>query len=1101
MRKFGFVFFGIISFLALGCGGESGPGDVCDPNPCTAVQDAVCDGDLLLIYSSPGTCTASGIEALCTYPLESTTDCSTTGQVCDPATTSCVQCLRHADCGPNQICENNSCRTEGNPCDPNPCNEAPAAACNDEALETYTSAGTCTDNNGTAACDYPVDSSTDCTETSEHCNEALSACAECGDNSHCTAGIQICEEGICVDGSDVCVPNPCDQIPATECDGNDLVSYRAECLDVDGMPQCSYPEDTRILCGDSDEICDPTSLACIGCMEDEDCGSALLVCVDSLCVDGCIDDLFEDNDSLVNATVLGGDTLEEDLVLCAGDEDFFAFTASEGDLVSVLITFPNDVGDLQLELIGPDGSTVVSSGLSGDDDELIEDLPIDTGNAGSYGIRIFGATATDKNIYDLVLTLSDDPCFPNPCDTPPVDFCIGDELTTYPGQGICDGASGTAECSYPPTINDCVNQNQRCDSASVACVDCLGDIDCVWPFEVCTGNDCVAGCQDDTLEENDTIDAFYTLPDSGSWTDLVYCEADMDFYGIDLVDGEEILVNMTFSHAAGDLVLVLAHPDGAQAAASATSTDDEQVSYVVLPGEGGLFKIIVSGAEGTQNSYDLDVTISDDPCLPNPCTQTPATACVGNILTTYTGNGVCTDNAGSPECNYSPNTETDCSPTGAVCQNDACVGRFAEVGDLLISEIMANPAAVTDDQGEWFELTNLSVDSLNLRDLVFTDAAANTFTVQDDILVLAGDPVVLAINADIGTNGGIVAAYDYPGSLALNNTGGDTLTMTRDGDLVDEVIFPDPISGASYSLDPDHYDVFSNDEFGYWCTSTTAIGSGDFGTPNDLNELCSTSTYTIGWCRVQFPTAIAANPDAQGLVYGMLYVAGLTDLSTGVDMDPALLAEVGYGPTTAAPTESGWTWFPAIPNPNWDGGATNNDEYLGLLTVPSAGTNFHVAYRFSGDRGASWTVCDIDDTTWDIPPTLDVTFAGSYDHFAGDVPVPILDNDSVGTTSIINAAWFEVLSVSVEVNITHPAIEELELELISPSGTVIVLYAGGSTGADLVAFYGVNDTPIGNLADFEGEQSANGWTLRMVDTGGSVNGGTLNSWALHFSAQ
>jgi hypothetical protein len=41
----------------------------------------------------------------------------------------------------------------------------------------------------------------------------------------------------------------------------------------------------------------------------------------------------------------------------------------------------------------------------------------------------------------------------------------------------------------------------------------------------------------------------------------------------------------------------------------------------------------------------------------------------------------------------------------------------SSVSDLLISEIMANPAGLSDTRGEWFELYNPTIEPINLRGL------------------------------------------------------------------------------------------------------------------------------------------------------------------------------------------------------------------------------------------------------------------------------------------------------------------------------------------------------------------------------------------------
>jgi len=49
----------------------------------------------------------------------------------------------------------------------------------------------------------------------------------------------------------------------------------------------------------------------------------------------------------------------------------------------------------------------------------------------------------------------------------------------------------------------------------------------------------------------------------------------------------------------------------------------------------------------------------------------------------------------------------------------------ATISDLLITEIMANPTAASDSQGEWFELFNSSTESVDLSGIVLSDDGSN----------------------------------------------------------------------------------------------------------------------------------------------------------------------------------------------------------------------------------------------------------------------------------------------------------------------------------------------------------------------------------------
>ena len=98
-------------------------------------------------------------------------------------------------------------------------------------------------------------------------------------------------------------------------------------------------------------------------------------------------------------------------------------------------------------------------------------------------------------------------------------------------------------------------------------------------------------------------------------------------------------------------------------------------------------------------------------------------------------------------------------------------------------------------------------------------------------------------------NGGV----DFLGTFgfALNNSGGDTVGLRCDGQLIDQVAYQ--VSGGfpstnnqSLSLDPDLIDAAANDNGGSWCAATTVYfesspddtDSQNFGTPTAQNPDC-----------------------------------------------------------------------------------------------------------------------------------------------------------------------------------------------------------------------------------------------------------------------
>jgi hypothetical protein len=171
-------------------------------------------------------------------------------------------------------------------------------------------------------------------------------------------------------------------------------------------------------------------------------------------------------------------------------------------------------------------------------------------------------------------------------------------------------------------------------------------------------------------------------------------------------------------------------------------------------------------------------------------------------------------------------------------------------GDLVITEVMQNPAVVGDSDGEWFEVYVTRSTSVDLAGLVVTDADGNSFTVST-LTANPGDYLVFAVNADSATNGGVTVSYDYPSSFTLGNDS-ESITLARpDGTVVDTVAwdngvtFPDP-DGASMELGSSSFDATSNDLGANWCEADVAFGSGDLGTPGLPNRSCGSTTDADG---------------------------------------------------------------------------------------------------------------------------------------------------------------------------------------------------------------------------------------------------------------
>ena len=283
-------------------------------------------------------------------------------------------------------------------------------------------------------------------------------------------------------------------------------------------------------------------------------------------------------------------------------------------------------------------------------------------------------------------------------------------------------------------------------------------------------------------------------------------------------------------------------------------------------------------------------------------------------------------------------------------------------GELVVTEIMAKSQAGTDD-GEWIEITNVTAKSFELAGCVLADDTSEAHTIAGSLVAGPGAVLVLAKSADPALNHGLSPDYVYTG-IALSN-GGDEVILRCPADggdvLVDRVAYTSAqvATGVALQLDPASTDATANDDADAWCPATLSYATGVFGTPGETNPPCG-GGGSVGWCRFQHPLDLTTGAGTTFAAYGHVFVAGVTDATAGVDVNPLLLGQAGYGPDGSDPATGGWTWVPAAANAGWNdaaAGEPGNDEYVATVSAPAPGT-YDTAYRFSYDGGATWTYCD-----------------------------------------------------------------------------------------------------------------------------------------------
>lgn len=184
------------------------------------------------------------------------------------------------------------------------------------------------------------------------------------------------------------------------------------------------------------------------------------------------------------------------------------------------------------------------------------------------------------------------------------------------------------------------------------------------------------------------------------------------------------------------------------------------------------------------------------------------------------------------------------NPTCATSTADQCLddGTLRPVeppvaGDVILTEFMANPSAVSDATGEWIELYIARAVDLNGLELGTEVGAPKMILTSEACLrATAGEYRVIARSNDPSVNGGLSTVHGFFG-FSLVNSGG-SIVVGRGGEVLDQVAYAVTTSGKSTGLNPAHLSSDDNDDPALWCNGESQYGAGDFGSPGAANPAC-----------------------------------------------------------------------------------------------------------------------------------------------------------------------------------------------------------------------------------------------------------------------
>ena len=173
------------------------------------------------------------------------------------------------------------------------------------------------------------------------------------------------------------------------------------------------------------------------------------------------------------------------------------------------------------------------------------------------------------------------------------------------------------------------------------------------------------------------------------------------------------------------------------------------------------------------------------------------------------------------------------------------VSVLATTPNVVINEVMPDPATTADELGEWFEIYNAGTEAVDLQGWSIASNNDASHVIGASLVVQPGAYAVLARRGNDVNGGGINPAYVYStqtssgGFTAFNMANGaDWIALRTPGAspvTVDSVAWTSATSGRSRGLkDPSLDNVAVNGT--NWVLATSNYNTANRGTPNAQND-------------------------------------------------------------------------------------------------------------------------------------------------------------------------------------------------------------------------------------------------------------------------
>ncbi len=197
------------------------------------------------------------------------------------------------------------------------------------------------------------------------------------------------------------------------------------------------------------------------------------------------------------------------------------------------------------------------------------------------------------------------------------------------------------------------------------------------------------------------------------------------------------------------------------------------------------------------------------------------------------------------------NDEVGVSDSAAPGGVGDCAAKLQK-GELVITELMPDPAGADDANFEWFEIYNptdrpISLAGLGLESAKIDGSSPKGHLIKEETLMIDPGAYLVFGKAAQDTRPAYVD-YGYGADLSSMSNSQGKLRLVCGKLVVDETLYEKPKDGFSRSLGSQPPDAQANDDLANWCLASEVYSGKDYGTPGEQNPPCPLPEAPCGQC-------------------------------------------------------------------------------------------------------------------------------------------------------------------------------------------------------------------------------------------------------------